>query len=131
MRKRLTSNMFLKTVQYMLIALVVFVQGQAAVKATEHAASGGLGYLCGESRLPPAAVANIKYLLALQGEEVDGTAADCEFCFNFAATETDTSYLNLPIFVAVSGNGAIIEATGPDYRSSVFVPVGLRAPPIF
>ncbi len=122
--------MLLKSLQTFLVAVFLLVQGQALVKASEHVASGGLDYLCGDGRLPAEAVANIKYLLALQGEDVDGTVSDCELCFNFAFTEADVDEFTLAIDIEVSNDGAVSASDGPYYSYRTYVPVGLRAPPL-
>ena len=130
MNKAVAHNTAFRPMQYLLLALMLFVQGQAAVKATEHAASGGYGIYCGDGTIPAEAAANLKYLLALQGESADGTAIDCELCFNFTATENRGLDLTCAELISIAATGMVPNAAALALADQVNVPVGLRAPPV-
>ncbi len=129
MHEKLAHNKALRTLHIFVAALFLFVQGQAVAMASTHAASSGGLYYCGNGNRPVEAIANIKYLLALQGETDESDTQDCELCFSFGITETGDSSLSVSRLLIATNCGTILDKGANHGLAFALVPVGLRAPP--
>lgn len=111
------------------VAALLFVQGSAAVLAAEHAASGNSKYLCGDGYIPAEAIANIKALLALQGDLDDDSSAACEICASVAVENLSPNGLtqspSLPSHIV---HPFVVKVANTE-KFTIGAPLGLRAPP--
>jgi len=126
MISRLVHKPCLKVLQAFIVTIFLFVQGYGAAMASSHAASGNW---CGDGALPVEVAANIKKLLAMQGEFDEEASLNCELCTSMAvANEVGDSQgcANLSLQLV----DRLPYTDSHDWLAApIGAPVGLRAPP--
>ncbi|MEX0299041.1 MAG: hypothetical protein AB3N28_08210 [Kordiimonas sp.] len=126
---KLSNNRVLQKWQILFVAALLLVQGSAAVLAAEHAAAGNSKYLCGNGSIPAEAVANIKALLALQGELDEEESTACEICSSVAVGNFSLSGVKQrPSLLTQVLHPFTINAANTA-KITIGAPLGLRAPP--
>lgn len=125
----LFNKRILRAWQTLFVSALLFVQSSGAVLASTHAASENSRYLCGNGYIPPEAIANIKALLALQGDFDEDASTACDISCGVVTADTYRVPLEGTFSTASTTAPAAPEFLGRIASTYCGAPVGLRAPP--
>lgn len=129
MTQRSVHKPITKVLHACVLLALLFVQSTGAVLASQHAASGNSKYLCGNGYIPAEAIANIKALLAAQGEPDGEENTACEICGSVAAGTFQYAFKTALGCFSVQSNKIVAKTPSAVAKSRMGAPLGLRAPP--